>query len=61
MEEEPVRLRTWVASRGYEEFLAALADPRHAEHDDFLAWVGYKFDPAECNLAAANAALQGLR
>jgi hypothetical protein len=43
---------------GYEEFLAALSDPLHEEHDSYLAWVGYKFDPAVFNVAVANAALQ---
>jgi hypothetical protein len=45
----------------YEEFLAALADPLHEEHYDYLVWMGYKFDPNEFNLAAANAALQRIR
>jgi hypothetical protein len=30
---------------GYGEFLAAIADPDHAEHDEFLDWVGGDFDP----------------
>ena len=30
---------------GYEAFLAAIADPAHAEHEDLLAWVGGEFDP----------------
>ncbi|MGH9184303.1 MAG: plasmid pRiA4b ORF-3 family protein, partial [Acidimicrobiales bacterium] len=30
---------------GYEVFLAALADPDHDEHDQFLEWVGGEFDP----------------
>ena len=46
---------------GYEHFLEALKDPLHEEHDDYLVWVGYKFDPNEFNLAAANAALQRVR
>jgi hypothetical protein len=46
---------------GYEEFLAALADPLHEEHDNYLVWVGYKFDPEAFNVAAANAALQRVR
>jgi hypothetical protein len=46
---------------GYEEFLAALADPLHEEHDSYLVWVGYKFDRDVFNVAAANAALQRLR
>jgi hypothetical protein len=46
---------------GYEEFLEALADPLHEEHDNYLVWVGYKFDSSEFNVAAANAALQRVR
>lgn len=46
---------------GYEHFLEALADPLHGEHDSYLVWVGYKFDPSEFNVAAANAALQRVR
>ena len=30
---------------GYEDFLAAMADPDHEEHDDLLRWVGGAFDP----------------
>jgi Plasmid pRiA4b ORF-3-like protein len=47
--------------RGYAEFLEALADPLHEEHDNFLVWIGYKFDPSEFNVAAANAALRRVR
>jgi hypothetical protein len=37
---------------GYEEFLEALADPKHEQHDDFVRWSGghfdsEKFDPKE--------------
>jgi hypothetical protein len=46
---------------GYELFLEAMADPTHEEHESFLAWVGYQFDPAAFELAAANAALQRVR
>ncbi len=46
---------------GYEEFLEALADPLHEEHDNYLVWVGHKFDPSVFNVAAANAALQRVR
>lgn len=46
---------------GYEHFLEALADPLHEEHDNYLVWVGYKFDPAEFNIGATNAALQRVR
>ncbi len=46
---------------GYAQFLEALADPLHEEHDSYLVWVGYKFDPEAFELAAANAALQRQR
>ncbi|MFZ0059127.1 MAG: plasmid pRiA4b ORF-3 family protein [Acidimicrobiales bacterium] len=46
---------------GYADFLEALADPLHEEHDNYLVWVGYKFDPEAFELGAANAALQHVR
>ncbi len=30
---------------GYEEFLEALADPQHEQHDDFVKWSGGNFQP----------------
>ena len=30
---------------GYENFLQALADPNHPEHDEYLEWIGDTFDP----------------
>jgi hypothetical protein len=32
-------------TRGYEEFLAAIRDPEHEEHDSYLTWVGGAYDP----------------
>jgi hypothetical protein len=46
---------------GYAQFLNALASPLHEEHDNYLVWVGYEFDPSEFNVAATNAALQRVR
>jgi pRiA4b ORF-3-like protein len=46
---------------GYAEFLAAIADPAHEEHDNYLEWAGGPFDPAAFDLVAANAALQRIR
>jgi hypothetical protein len=46
---------------GYVNFLEAIADDDHEEHDDFLEWVGGSFDPAEFDVANANALLQKLR
>ena len=36
---------------GYEDFLAAIRDPKHEEHDSYLEWCGGSFDPAEFDLA----------
>jgi len=30
---------------GYENFIIAINDPNHEEHDKFLQWVGGKYDP----------------
>jgi hypothetical protein len=30
---------------GYQECLAAIADPDHEEHESMLTWVGGSFDP----------------
>jgi hypothetical protein len=34
---------------GYREFLDAIADPSHEEHDERLQWIGSNFDPADTN------------
>jgi Plasmid pRiA4b ORF-3-like protein len=39
---------------GYAEFLEAIADPKHPEHEDRLDWVGEDFDPEAFDLAAVN-------
>jgi hypothetical protein len=46
---------------GYVEFLEAISDPAHEEHESYLEWVGGSFDPAEFDLANANALLQKVR
>jgi hypothetical protein len=43
---------------GFAGFLEAIGDPDHAEHHDYLNWVGGSFDPARFDLAAINAVLQ---
>ena len=35
---------------GYHEFLDAIADPNHEEHDERLQWIGSNFDPADTNV-----------
>jgi hypothetical protein len=46
---------------GYEEFLAALSDPKHEEHADYVAWVGGSFDPTRFDPAEVDTALQWIR
>lgn len=36
---------------GYVEFLEAIADPDHEEHDSILEWVGGEFDPEAVDAA----------
>jgi hypothetical protein len=44
--------------RGYAEFLAAIRDPRHPEHAEWMQWVGVKFDPEAIGLQRVNELLQ---
>lgn len=44
-------------SGGYENYLAALVDPEHEEHEDMTAWRG-PFDPEAFSLPAINQQLQ---
>jgi hypothetical protein len=41
----------------YAEFLAAIADPSHLEHETYREWSGGQFDPRRFDLPAANRAL----
>jgi Plasmid pRiA4b ORF-3-like protein len=43
---------------GYEDFLAAVGDAGHDEHEQWVEWAGGGFDPAEFNLPAVNKALE---
>lgn len=43
---------------GYEEFLSAIGDAEHEEHEQYLEWVGDDFDPEEFNLAKATRAMR---
>jgi hypothetical protein len=46
---------------GYYEFLEAIKDPDHPEHEDLLEWAGGDFDPQAFDLEAANRALRRLK
>lgn len=42
---------------GYQEFLEAIKDPDHEEHESMLEWVGGEFDPEAFDPRAVNVAL----
>jgi hypothetical protein len=46
---------------GYAEFLEAIQDPEHSEHDSMLEWVGDDFDPEYFDLEEVNQALSQIR
>ena len=43
---------------GYAEFLEAIADPKHEQHDELLEWIGGKFDPGKFDAKAATTAMR---
>ena len=45
---------------GYQEFLEALADPNHSQHDEYLEWIGEAFDPEAFDPDEVNARLRSL-
>ncbi len=45
---------TW----GYENFLEAITNPEHDEHDSYLEWIGGAFDPEAFDVDAINAQLR---
>jgi hypothetical protein len=46
---------------GYEEFLLAIDDPEHEEHDAMLTWVGGVFDPDGFDVNMVNRQLRRLQ
>lgn len=43
---------------GYAEFLCAIHNPKHEEHDSMLVWIGGAFDPEGFDLNAINRTLR---
>lgn len=39
---------------GYEEFLEAIKDPKHEEHEEMLEWIGEDFDPEHFDAKEVN-------
>jgi hypothetical protein len=48
-------------THGYAEFLKAIADPQHEEHDSFIEWIGGEFDAEAFDIDKVNAALRRIR
>ena len=46
---------------GYQEFLEAIKDPNHEEHDELSKWIGGEFDPEDFDVEARNRLLADLR
>jgi hypothetical protein len=46
---------------GYEDFLAALADPAHEEHENFCSWIGGSFDSTHFDIDAVNENLADIK
>lgn len=43
---------------GYEDFLKAISNPKHPEHDEMMEWVGGDFDPEFFDMEYINSALR---
>ena len=46
---------------GYPDFLAAIQNPGHPEHEEMLEWSGGEFDPVEFDIEAINENLGAIR
>ena len=46
---------------GYADFLESIADPKHEEHADMMAWIGRPFDPTAFDLAGTNRHLSTIK
>jgi hypothetical protein len=46
---------------GFAEFLEAVCNPYHEDHQAMIRWVGYKYDPNEFNIELVNKRLGRIR
>ncbi len=46
---------------GYANFLDAISDPDHEEHDEYLDWIGGEFDPEGFDVDLVNQSLKRIR
>ena len=49
------------SSERYVDFVQAISDPAHPEHEELLEWCGGTFDPFAFNLDAINAQLRRIK
>ena len=49
------------ASARYRDFIAAIANPGHDEHESVLVWIGGAFDPGGFDINSVNRGLRRLR
>ncbi|NJL85023.1 MAG: plasmid pRiA4b ORF-3 family protein [Leptolyngbyaceae cyanobacterium SM1_1_3] len=45
---------------GYQDFLEAIQDPNHPEHEAMLEWIGGSFDPGDAQLEDINSQLKAM-
>jgi hypothetical protein len=48
-------------STGYAEFLDAMADPKHEQHEQMKAWIGGAWDATRFSLESVNAGLKRIK
>ncbi len=48
-------------SSGYADFVEAMADPKHPEHEPMVAWIGSKWDATAFSVEAANRGLNRIK
>lgn len=46
---------------GYQNFLEAISDPKHPEHESMTEWIGARFDPEAFKLDWINQQLRGVK
>jgi len=46
---------------GYGDFLEAIKNPDHEQHEEMLEWIGGEFDPEEFDPEAVNQSLKSIR
>ena len=49
------------ATHGYQNFLDAISNPRHDEHEDYVVWIGGAFDPEGFDINSVNRELRRRR